>query len=68
MKLIEDADWVLRKAWSVKLVLLAGVFSGAELIVPLFSDAIPRAGFALLSFVVTCGAFITRFVLQDRSE
>ena len=42
MKLIDNASKVLRQAWSVRLGILAGLFSGAEVIVPLFADI--RAG------------------------
>ena len=59
-------DWklVLRKAWSIRLGVLAGVFSGAEVILPLFNAAFPRNVFAILSFVAVGGAGIARLVAQ----
>lgn len=66
MKVIPNAKGVLRKAWSVRLGIVAGIFSGAEIIVPLFVDVIPRATFAVLSFVTVMGAVVARFVAQPR--
>lgn len=66
MKLIDNASKVLRQAWSVRLGIIAGIFSAAEVIVPLFADAIPRNLFALLSFVAVMGAVVARFVAQPR--
>ena len=64
MRLIDNAGKVLRKAWSVRLGIVAGMFSGAEIIVPMFADAIPRNVFAALSFVAVLCAVIARFVAQ----
>jgi len=66
MKLIPDAKAVLKKAWSVRLGIIAGLFSGAEVIVPFFADAMPRNVFAVLSFIAVMGAVIARFVAQPR--
>ena len=68
MKLIDNASGVLRKAWSVRLGIVAGLFSGAEIIVPLFADAMPRSVFAALSFAAVMGAVIARFVAQPRMK
>ncbi len=64
MSLISNWRGVLRKAWSARLMLVAAVMSGAEIIIPFFSDAMPRGAFAALSFVAVSGAFIARFVAQ----
>ena len=66
MKPIDNARKVLRHAWSVKLGIVAAVLSGAEVIVPLFSDAMPRALFAVLSFLTVVAAVLARFVAQPR--
>lgn len=66
MTLIDNASQVLRKAWSVRLGIIAGLFSGAEVIVPMFADSIPRSTFALLSFVSVTGAVVARFIAQPR--
>lgn len=64
------SDWkqILRKAWSVRLIILAGLFSGLEVVVPLFSDAIPRNTFALLSGISTAGALIARVMMQRNMD
>lgn len=64
MKLLGDWKHILRKAWSVRLALLAAVFSGAEVVVPLFVDAMPRKWFAVLSFVAVVGAVAARITAQ----
>jgi len=67
-RLIADAQWVLKKSWSVRFIIIAAFLSGLEVVVPLFSDTIPRGSFATLSFIVTAAAFVARFVAQSRDE
>lgn len=61
-----DPQWrdILRKAWSVRLMLLAGVLSAAEAVVPFFSDVIPREVFSAVFAVLTFAALIARIVAQ----
>lgn len=61
-----DADWkrILKKAWSIRLMLLAGLLSAVEVALPLFSDAMPRGVFAALSGLSVGGAFVARLVAQ----
>ena len=66
MRLIEGWKHVLKHAWSIRLVLLAALLSGLEVILPMFSDVIPRNVFALLSLLVTVAAFIARITAQPR--
>lgn len=66
MKLIPNAKAVLRKAWSVRLGIIAGFFSAAEVVVPFFADTMPRNLFAALSFLAVMGAVVARFVAQPR--
>lgn len=58
---------ILRKAWSVRLAALAALLTGAEVVVPLFSDAMPRNVFAGLSFVTVVAAMVARIVAQPRA-
>ncbi len=60
------ADWkdVVRKAWSIRMILLAAVLSAAEYIIPLFADAMPRGLFAGLSGLAIGGAFVARLMAQ----
>ena len=66
MRLIEDWKRLLRYAWSVRLVMLAALLSGAEIVLPMFSDVIPRNTFALLSLLTTIAACIARVVAQPK--
>lgn len=68
MKLHSNWKTILRKAWSVKFLALAGVLQGVEVALPLFADAIPRGAFALLSFLSVAGAFVARIVAQKDVE
>lgn len=60
------SDWkrILRKAWSIRLLLLAGALSAVEVALPYFSDAMPRGAFAALSGLSVGGAFIARLIAQ----
>ena len=62
------ANWqaVLRRAWSIRLIVIAGLLSGIEVALPLAGDALPLpAGlFAGLSLLVTAAAFVARIVVQ----
>lgn len=62
--LIRDWKRVLRRAWSVRLVIAAAVMSGVEIALPFFSDVIPRGLFAGLSFFAVAGAFVARLYAQ----
>lgn len=66
MRLVENWRDVLRHAWSVRLLILAGVLSGAEVALPLLDGLlpIPQGVFASLSGLVVCGAFVARLVAQ----
>lgn len=56
---------VLRRAWSIRLLILAGALSGVEVALPLIGvDAIPAGTFAALSGLVTAAAFIARLIAQ----
>ena len=59
-------DWrdILRKAWSIRLMILAGVLSGIEVVLPFFSEALPRGVFAVMSLLATSGAFVSRLLAQ----
>lgn len=64
MRLIDDWRTVLRKAWSIRLALVAAVFAGLEMALPFFGDAIPPKLFLALSLAVTIGAAVARIVAQ----
>lgn len=68
MDLIPNAGAVLKHAWSVRLIGLSLVLSGAEVALPLVRDVLPvgQGTFALLSFFTTVGAGLARFVAQRK--
>lgn len=66
MILLPDWKLIVRRAWSVRLALLAALLSGIEIALPLFADAFPRNVFAALSFVATAAAVVARLVAQPR--
>lgn len=66
MKLIEDWKKTLKKAWSVRLLIVAGLLSGVEIILPMYSDVIPRGVFAAASGFVTMAALVARVTVQKK--
>ena len=59
-------DWrdVVKKAWSVKFMVLAFALTMAEVMLPFFSDAVPPRMFAVLSGLAVAGAFVARLMAQ----
>ena len=59
-------DWrkIARRAWNIRLSIVAAIFTAAEVVVPLFSDVLPRGVFVLLAFSASIGAAIARLVAQ----
>lgn len=66
MQLIDDWKKKAPKLWSIRLGLLAGLLSGAEVVLPLFADLAPRGWFAVASFVLTVAALVARLVAQPK--
>lgn len=66
INLIDNWKDVARKAISMRLVLLAGVLSGIEVILPLFVDSMPRGIFAGLSLLAAVSGAIARVVAQPK--
>lgn len=64
MKLSSNWRLILRKAWSVRFVVLSAVFSAAQLVIPVYGDVLPRDVFALLSALACAGAIIARVITQ----
>ena len=64
INLVDDWRKVLARAWSARLMILAGILSGAEVALPYFTDAIPLGIMSALSSLVVSAAFIARFVAQ----
>lgn len=64
MQLYDNWKEIARRSWSLRFIILAGVLSGLEVILPFFSEEIPRSLFAVLSFVAVSAAFVARLVAQ----
>lgn len=64
MKLYDNWTEIVRKAWSIRFMLLAGILSGVEVALPFFADHFPRGVFAMLSGVSVGAAFVARLVAQ----
>ena len=67
MQLVDDWKIILRKAWSLRLALLAAVLGALEMVLPMFSDVVPRNVFLALSTVTTVAAAVARLVAQPKS-
>jgi hypothetical protein len=70
MKLAPNWREVLRYAWSIRLMLLAAVFSGLEVALPLMRDFFPidPGVFAILAFLATAAAFVARLIAQRNAQ
>ncbi len=57
---------LIRHAWSLRLIVVAGLLSGAEIVLPLLQDflPIPHGIFAGLSFLTVAAAFVARLLAQ----
>ena len=66
MKLVSDWKRVLRKAWSVRLNLLAVALTGATAALPAFMGIIPPMWLLALSTVVPISAAVARLVDQPK--
>lgn len=64
MHLYDNWKDILKKAWSIRFIVIAALLSGAEVILPFFADSIPRGAFAVMTFVAVAGAFVSRIVAQ----
>jgi hypothetical protein len=64
MKLNGNWKDIVKKAWSIKFIVLAGLLSAFEVILPLYFDLFDRGTFASLSFIAVSAAFIARIVAQ----
>jgi len=60
--------WIVKKAWSFRLMAVAGVLSAAEVILPMFAQDIPRGTFALISAIVIPLSMVARVVVQRRQQ
>lgn len=68
MNLHPDWKHILRRAWSVRLMVLAGLLSAVEVALPFFENSIPRGLFAAVSGLVVGAAFVARLIAQKQGD
>lgn len=64
MSLLPNWKTIVRKAWSVRFIVLCCIFTAADALVPLFYSDLPDRVFAILSAVSATGALISRLMVQ----
>ena len=64
MILVPNWKIIVRKAWSVRLIILAGLLSGVEAAMPFIDGQVPPAVLAVASLLVTGAAFVARILAQ----
>jgi hypothetical protein len=64
MRLIAGWRQIIKKAWSVRLITVAGLLSGLELVLPMYGAELPRKWYATATIVVTTLALVARLVAQ----
>ena len=64
LKFYDNWREILRRSWSLRFIILAGILSGCEVALPLIGDHFDQGTFAALSFFFVCAAFIARLVAQ----
>ena len=71
MTLLPDWQQIVRKAWSVKFMVLAALLSGCEAAVsilqPAIAESLPPGVFASLAGLVTAGALVARVLAQTEA-
>ncbi|MCK9994472.1 MAG: hypothetical protein Dbin4_02992 [Alphaproteobacteria bacterium] len=68
MKIIHNWRTIVKRAWSIRLMLLGAISSGAEAALPFFAEEFPRGIFAALSFTVVAAAFAARLIAQESMD
>ena len=71
MTLIPDWKQVIRKAWSIKFMVLAALLSGVEVVLqiiePAMSADMTKGLFASLAGLTTAGALVARVLAQNEA-
>lgn len=62
--MIPEWKQILKRAWSVRLIILAGVLTGLEAVLVFFTPISTPRWFPLLVFAVTMSALVARLIAQ----
>ncbi len=67
LKLVPNARRLLRHSWTSHILILGGLLTAAEAVLPCLSgtDLIPPSAFPVVAFGVVFAAFIARYLLQE---
>lgn len=70
MILLPDWRRVLVRAWSIRFMLVAGIFSGLEFALPYIEPIFPLdpGVFALLAFFATAAGLVSRLIAQRNTQ
>jgi hypothetical protein len=68
MRLRKNWRTILRKAWTIRILILAGLLTALEVILPHFSEAIPHAVFASVNGMLVGSAFVARLMAQKEID
>ena len=68
MKFVKDWRQVLDRAWSVRLMVLAVLLSGVEVLAPLLGNMLEAGQTAALTALVTICACVARILAQREFE
>lgn len=64
-RLVPEWRFILRHAWSIRLILLAGILTGVESVLPFIAPgAVPDAVLSGLTLAVVASAFVARLLAQ----
>lgn len=64
IRLYDNWREIAVKAWSVRFIALAFIFTALEVALPFFSEAVPDKLFGVLSGLFAAAAFASRLVAQ----
>lgn len=66
MRLGENWQRTVKRAWSIRLMMVAGALTGAEAVLPIVGYKLPLSDWqlAVVTFLVVAAAFVARLVAQ----
>lgn len=65
MRLTHNWQDILRRAWSIRFIVLAGVLTGVEAVLPFVApEALPPGVLPAVTLVVIASAFVARVIAQ----